>query len=130
MKLFYSESLLDDDSLASDPVSLSDDAMMPYTMPFLASLVAHAAVALLRFSSVAAPSARLLLGFEINNNVQLAIGPNLSAHDPSGEGNILHLIAAIGASVDAGKFNLPLHVAFMPDKNKYNVFALTTGVNW
>ena len=54
MKLFYSESLLDDDSLASDPVSLSDDAMMPYTMPFLASLVAHAAVALLRFSSVAA----------------------------------------------------------------------------
>ena len=80
--------------------------------------------------SVAAPSARALLGFEINDNVQLAVGPNISAHDPSGEGNILHLIAAIGASVDAGKFNLPLHVAFMPDKNKYNVFALTTGVNW
>jgi len=80
--------------------------------------------------SVAAPSARFLLGFEINNNLQLAVGPNLSAHDPSGEGNILHLIAAIGASVDAGKFNLPLHFAFMPDKNKYNVFALTTGVNW
>ncbi len=80
--------------------------------------------------SVAAPSVRLLLGFEINNNLQLAVGPNLSAHDPSGEGNHLHLIAAIGASVDAGKFNLPLHVAFMPDKNKYSVFALTTGVNW
>ena len=80
--------------------------------------------------SVAAPSARALLGFEINDNLQLAVGPNISAHDPSGEGNIIHLIAAIGASVDAGKFNLPLHVAFMPDKNKYNVFALTTGVNW
>ena len=80
--------------------------------------------------SVAAPSARFLLGFEINETVQIAIGPNISAHDPSGEGNILHLIAAVGVTADAGKFNLPLHVAFMPDKNKYSVFAVTTGVNW
>ena len=80
--------------------------------------------------SVAAPSARILMGFEINNTIQIAVGPNISAHDPSGDGNILHLIGAIGVSLQAGKFTVPFHVAFMPDKNKYNVFALTTGINW
>ena len=80
--------------------------------------------------SVAAPSARILMGFEINDVLQIAVGPNLSAHDPSGEGNILHLIGALGVSLQAGKFTVPLHIAFMPDKNKYSVFALTTGINW
>lgn len=80
--------------------------------------------------SVVSPSARVLVGFEIDKSVQLAVGPQLTFYDPSGEDKYIHLTAAIGYTVDAGVFSVPVHFSFVPDVNDYWATALTTGVNW
>jgi hypothetical protein len=80
--------------------------------------------------SIVAPSASFLVGFEIDKQVQLAVGPNLSAFDPSGEGHNLHLVAAVGTTADAGIFSVPIHLSYIPDVRVFNRYALKTGVNW
>lgn len=80
--------------------------------------------------SVISPSARVLVGFEIDKSVQLAVGPQLSFHDPAGEDKYVHLTAAIGYTMDAGVFSVPVHFSFVPDVNDYWATAVTTGVNW
>ena len=80
--------------------------------------------------SVVSPSARVLVGFEIDKSIQLAVGPQLSFHDPSGEDKYIHLTAAVGYTMDAGVFSVPVHLSFVPDVNNYWATAVTTGVNW
>ena len=80
--------------------------------------------------SIISPSARVLIGFEIDKAIQIAVGPNLSLHDPAGEDKFIHLIAAIGYTMDAGVFSVPVHLSFIPDVNNYWATAVTTGVNW
>ena len=80
--------------------------------------------------SVVSPSVRALIGFEIDKSVQLAVGPSLSFHDPAGEDKYVHLTAAIGYTMDAGVFSVPVHFSFVPDVNDYWAAAVTTGVNW
>ena len=80
--------------------------------------------------SFAAPSLSVLAGFEINNQLQVGVGPNLSAFDPGGENNYFHLVGAVGYTLTAGKFSVPVHAIYIPDVNDYWRFAATTGVNW
>lgn len=80
--------------------------------------------------SILAPSARVLVGFEIDKSLQLAVGPNISPHDPSGEEKFIHLMAAVGYTMNAGMFSVPVHFSFIPDVNGYWATAMTTGVNW
>lgn len=80
--------------------------------------------------SVISPSVRVLIGFEIDKSIQLAVGPNLSFHDPSKEDKFIHLMAAVGYTMDAGVFSVPIHLSFIPDVNDYWATAITTGVNW
>ena len=80
--------------------------------------------------SVISPSVRVLIGFEIDKSVQVAVGPNLSFYDPSKEDKYIHLMAAIGYTMDAGVFSVPVHLSFIPDVNDYWAMAVTTGVNW
>ena len=80
--------------------------------------------------SLFAPSASVLIGFEFDDQVQLAVGANASAYDPADEGNYIHLVAAIGYTADIGDLNLPIHVSYVPDVNGYWRAAVTTGVNW
>jgi len=78
--------------------------------------------------SIVSPSARILVGFEINDALQLAIGPNLGAAHPSD--NHIHLIVAVGYTAQAGMFSVPFHISYVPDADGYYMTALTTGVNW
>jgi hypothetical protein len=80
--------------------------------------------------SMVAPSASFLVGFEIDKQVQLAVGPNRSAFDPSGEGHNLHLVAAVGTTEDAIIFSVPIYLSYIPDVKWFNRYALKTGVNW
>ncbi len=80
--------------------------------------------------SVVSPSVRALVGFEIDKSVQLAVGPSISFHDPAKEDKYIHLTAAIGYTMDAGVFSVPVHFSFVPDVNDYWAAAVTTGVNW
>ncbi len=80
--------------------------------------------------SVVSPSVRVLIGFEIDKSVQLAVGPSLSFHDPAKEDKYVHLTAAIGYTMNAGVFSVPVHLSFVPDVNDYWAAAVTTGVNW
>lgn len=80
--------------------------------------------------SVLVPSANVLVGFEINDSLQLGVGANVTLYDPSGEDHYVHLVSAIGWTQEAGAFSVPVHVVFIPDVNNYYRFAVTTGVNW
>jgi hypothetical protein len=80
--------------------------------------------------SVVLPSANALVGFEINDALQLAVGANATVVDPSDENHYFHLVTAVGWTQDAGIFSVPLHLVFIPDVNNYYRVAITTGVNW
>jgi len=80
--------------------------------------------------SVLVPSANALVGFEIQDQLQLAVGANITVYDPSGEDHFFHLVTAVGWTQDAGIFSVPVHFIFVPDVNNYYRLALTTGVNW
>jgi hypothetical protein len=80
--------------------------------------------------SVILPSANALVGFEVKDALQLAVGANATIVDPSGEDHYFHLVAAIGWTQDAGIFSVPVHLVFIPDVNDYYRVAVTTGVNW
>jgi len=80
--------------------------------------------------SVLLPSANALVGFEISDALQIAVGANATIVDPSDENHYFHLVTAIGWTQDAGIFSVPLHLVFIPDVNDYYRVAITTGVNW
>ena len=80
--------------------------------------------------SVLAPSANVLVGFEIIDALQIGVGANLSPGDPSGENNFVHLVTGIGWTQGAGTFSVPVHLVYVPDINGYWRLAATTGVNW
>ena len=80
--------------------------------------------------SVVLPSANALVGFEINDALQIAVGANATVVDPSDENHYFHLVTAVGWTQDAGIFSVPLHLVFIPDVNNYYRVAITTGVNW
>ncbi len=80
--------------------------------------------------SVLIPSVNLMVGFEINNRLQLGVGANAALSDPSGDDNYLHLVAGAGWTQPAGAFSVPIHVVFIPDINDYWRLVATTGVNW
>jgi len=80
--------------------------------------------------SVVVPSANVLVGFEIQDSLQLAVGANATIHDPSGEDHYLHLVTAVGWTQAAGIFSVPVHLVYVPDVNNYYRIAVTTGVNW
>ena len=80
--------------------------------------------------SVILPSANALVGFEIKDALQLAVGANATVVDPSEENHYFHLVAAVGWTQDAGIFSVPVHLVFIPDVNDYYRVAVTTGINW
>ena len=80
--------------------------------------------------SLIIPSANVLVGFEINNALQLAVGANVAPVDPADEGNYVHLVSAIGWTQQAGSLSVPLHLVLIPDVNNFWRCAVTTGVNW
>ena len=80
--------------------------------------------------SVILPSVNALVGFEINQRLQLGVGANATLSDPAGEDNYLHLVTAAGWTQPAGYFSVPIHFVYVPDVNGYWRVAATTGVNW
>jgi len=80
--------------------------------------------------SVVLPSGNALVGFEIKDALQLAVGVNATVVDPSDENHYVHLVTAVGWTQDAGIFSVPVHLIFVPDVNEYYRVAVTTGINW
>jgi len=80
--------------------------------------------------SVVLPSGNALVGFEINDSFQLAVGANVTIVDPSNENHYVHLVTAVGWTQDAGIFSVPVHLVYIPDVNDYYRVAATTGINW
>ena len=80
--------------------------------------------------SLVVPSANALVGFEINNALQLAVGANATVYYPADVNNYIHLVSAIGWTQAAGHFSVPVHLVYIPDVNGYWRLAATTGVNW
>ena len=80
--------------------------------------------------SLIIPSVNGLVGFEVNQRLQLGVGMNATLADPSGEDIYFHLVTAAGWTQPAGAFSVPVHVVFIPDVNDYWRLAATTGVNW
>jgi len=80
--------------------------------------------------SVILPSANALVGFEIKDALQLAVGVNATVVDPSDQNHYIHLVTAVGWTQDAGIFSVPVHLIFVPDVNNYYRVAVTTGINW
>ena len=75
--------------------------------------------------SIIIPSGNVLLGFEFNDNFQLASGINIT---PTQEP--FHMILAAGWTPKVGDINVPCHISYVPDINNNWRMYLTTGVNW
>ena len=77
------------------------------------------------------PTGNFLIGAEINQTFRASAGMHVSPLSPTGD--LVHMIASIGYSVDAGRFNLPIDIAWIPDTDpdraNDRAFA-TVGVNW
>lgn len=80
--------------------------------------------------SVIVPSVSGLVGFEVNDALQVAVGATATVYDPAEEDNFFHLVTAIGWTQQAGVFSVPIHFVYVPDINDYWRGAITTGVNW
>lgn len=74
------------------------------------------------------PTLNLLLGVEINDMLQLGIGPSVSW--ATSESEMLHMIAAVGWTTPAGDLEVPVHAAWIPDINERDRFIVTTGVTF
>jgi len=77
------------------------------------------------------PTGNFLIGAEFNQTLRASAGMHVSPLSTTGD--LVHMIASIGYSVDAGRFNLPIDIAWIPDtdpkRNHWRGFA-TVGVNW
>ena len=74
------------------------------------------------------PSLNGLVGFEIDEQIQIGTGVNANPFDP--DGKYVHQIIAIGWTPSAGSFNVPFHVTFVPDVDGALRAGTTIGVNW
>ncbi len=88
-------------------------------------LVANATVSGLEQSRFL-PSANALVGFELNNSLQVGVGMNLTAEKEKP----VHMIGAVGWTPEVGSFNVPIHFFFIPDVDHNHRFGTTVGVNW
>lgn len=78
--------------------------------------------------SVFVPSLNGLVGFEIDEQLQVGTGLNVNPFDPSGK--YVHQILAVGWTPPVGAFNVPIHVTFIPDVDGHWRLGSTIGVNW
>lgn len=85
------------------------------------------------------PSSNLLVGASFRDQVEFGVGPNLSmipeqAEDRGGEGLLgglsTNMIAAVGLTVPAGRFEVPVHVSWISASDDWGRIGITTGVNW
>lgn len=74
----------------------------------------------------AIPSANLIIGVEIADQVQIGTGLNLSGLS---ENSPLSQVIAVGYMPSVGRLQVPLHLSFIPDDKHWRI-AATTGVNW
>ncbi len=72
------------------------------------------------------PIGNFLLGFEIEEDIQMGVGVNLTPdrEKPS------HMIAAIGWTPLVGSFFVPVHFFFVPDVDGNHRMGTTIGVTW
>jgi hypothetical protein len=77
------------------------------------------------------PTGNFLIGAEFNQTFRASAGMHVSPLSTTGD--LVHMIASMGYSMDAGRFNLPIDIAWIPDtdpdRNNWRGFA-TVGVNW
>jgi hypothetical protein len=78
--------------------------------------------------SVFVPSANGLVGFAIKKQIEVGTGINWSPFDPSYR--YVHQVLAVGWTPPAGKFNVPIHVTWIPDVDGHWRLGSTIGVNW
>ena len=76
------------------------------------------------------PAGNALLGVEINERLQLGVGPNLNLGELVTDGQAIGMVAAAGVVLDSGDFNIPVHVSVIPRDGEVPRVALTTGINW
>ena len=76
------------------------------------------------------PSVNLLVGFEIDKQLQIGVGPNVSFWDPSNTDKFIHMVAAVGWQQKVGELTVPFHINIVPDKDGFWRSGVTTGVNW
>ena len=76
------------------------------------------------------PSVNMLVGFEIDKQIQIGVGPNFSLWDPANGDKFVHMVAAVGWQRKVGKLTVPIHINVVPDKDGYWRSGVTTGVNW
>jgi hypothetical protein len=88
-------------------------------------LVQNATISGLNHSLVI-PSANLLVGASVRDTVEIGVGPNLSVL-PAPTAN---MIAAVGVTMPAGLFEIPVHAAWISAADGWGRVVLTTGVNW
>jgi hypothetical protein len=72
------------------------------------------------------PSANGLMGFEINNSLQLGVGAHLTPL----KGQEGHVVAAGGWTPRVGNFYIPVHAFFVPDVEGNHRMGVLTGVTW
>lgn len=90
-------------------------------------LVENASVAGVN-QSLFLPSFNSLIGFEIDEQLQLGTGVNVSPFDP--HGRRVHQVLAVGWTPQAGGFNVPIHFTVIPDVAGAWRVGSTVGVNW
>jgi hypothetical protein len=76
--------------------------------------------------SRAVPSGNLLVGASIADTVEVGVGPNLTLSPEL----TTNMVAAVGITVPAGEFDVPVHLAWVSDAENVGRVLLTTGVNW
>jgi len=72
------------------------------------------------------PSANLLVGASIHDTLEIGVGPNLTLLPELAT----NMVAAIGVTLPAGDFDVPVHLAWVSDPDDIGRVVLTTGVNW
>lgn len=76
--------------------------------------------------SRALPSVNLLIGFEIDEEIQAGVGVDLT---PDRE-KVSHMIAAVGWTPRVGSFWVPVHFFLVPDVDGNHRMGGTVGVTW
>ncbi len=72
------------------------------------------------------PSGNMLIGFELDEQLQLGVGMNLTPE----RDKVSHMIAALGWTPQVGSFHVPFHLFFVPDVDRNHRMGATIGVNW
>ena len=77
------------------------------------------------------PSTHLIVGYQINDALQLGVGPVLTFSEiNSSPSTRLNMIAAAGWNIKMGDVYFPIHAAYVPDVDGRWRTYVTTGMNW